>query len=306
LEFSLQQYLESKKGVDDRAMNRRVWERLKTALIGAGGRDPVRILEISGGIGSMLHRMLADGVLSRAAYTLIDDDPENLQTAAALLPQWLNTMGLETASRQDGLFIHTPVVAVDTELETIGLDDFMEREAGQTQWDLIVGHAALDMMDVPRLLPELCSLAYPGALLYFPANFDGLAGFEPVLDPALDDEIVSLYHLALDKSKGKGTVPGSSSRTGRHLFTWLEKAGLEILDAGSSDVVIFPRRGRYAGDEAYFLHYNIHSIVQTLKAHPDLDGARLSEWESVRRAQIENAELKYIAHRIDFLAQVSV
>ncbi|TFG66342.1 MAG: hypothetical protein E4H27_10075 [Anaerolineales bacterium] len=277
---------------------------MKTALIGAGGRDPVRILEIGGGIGTMLYRMLADGVLSRASYTLIDGDPENIRTAAARLPQWLNALGLETASRPEGLFIYTPVIAVDAELETVELYDFIDREAGQEQWDLIVGHAALDYLDVPRLLPELCSLAYPGALLYFTINFDGLTAFEPVLDPVLDDLIISLYHLTLDEHRVNGCVSGDS-HTGRRLFTWLENAGLKILDAGSSDYVVFPKQERYTGDEAYYLHFIIRTVEDALKDHPELDGARLAEWAAARHKQIERAELSYISHQMDFLAQVS-
>lgn len=298
MKYSPRRYLEARKGVDDRSLNRRVWERMKTALVGVGGRDPVRILEFSGGIGSMLYRMLADGVLSRAAYTLIDGNREHIRSAAVLLPGWLEAIRLETVSREGGMFIFTPVTAVDTELEAARLDDFIEREVGQAQWDVIIGYAALEALDVPRLLPELCSLAYPGALLYFPANFDGLGGFEPGFDTALDEEIISLYHLALEEK-------GGSSRTGRQLFTWLEKAGLEVLEAGASDEVIFPVRGRYTGDEAYYLHHTIHTIVQTLNGRSGLDESRLVEWAAARHSQIENAELKYIARRMDYLAQVS-
>ena len=304
MKYSFQRYLEAKKRVDDRALNQRVWEGLKTALIGAGGRDPVRILEIGGGIGTMLYRMLADGVLSRASYTLIDDRADNIHAAAELLPKWLKRLGLETASRADGLFVYTPVIAVDTELEAIDLYDFLDREAGQTQWDLVVAHAVLGSFDVQELLPELCSLAFPGALLYFTANYDGLTAFEPVLDPLLDDRIVSLYNHALDNRQVNGSISGGS-RTGRHLFTWLERAGLKILDAGSSDGVVFPDEGRYAGDEAYFLHHTLQRIEETLKDHHDLDQAQFADWLAVRHQQVENGELYYIAHQMDFLVQVS-
>ena len=304
MKYSLKRYLEAKNRVDDRALNQRVWEGLKTAMIGAGGRDPVRILEIGGGIGTMLYRMLADGVLSRASYTLIDERVDNIHAAAELLPKWLKRLGLETASRPDGLFVYTPVIAVDTELEAIGLYDFVDREAGQSQWDLIVGHAALELFDVPELLPELCSLAFPGALLYFTVNYDGLTAFEPVVDPELDDRIVSLYDHALDNRQIKGSI-SDGSRTGRHLFTWLERAGLKILDAGSSDGVVFPNEGRYSGDEAYFLHHTLHRIEETLKDHHELDQAQFADWLAVRRQQIENGKLCYIAHQMDFLAQVS-
>ena len=304
LEYSFQRFLEAKKRIDDRALNQRVWESLKTALIGAGGRDPVRILEIGGGIGTMLYRMLADGVLSRASYTLIDGDSENLRTAAVRLPKWLNALGLETVSRSGGLFIYTPVIAVDAELETAGIFEFIDREAGQQQWDLIIGHGVLDHLDVPRLLPELCSLAYPGALLYFTVNLDGPVAFEPVFDPILDDRIVSQFHFVPHERRA-GENLSESGPTGRHLFAWLERAGLKILDAGTSGGVVFPRLGHYAGDEAYFLHFMVHAVEEALKDHPELEKSRLTEWAMMRHEQIERAALSYISHQIDFLVQVS-
>ena len=58
------------------------------------------------------------------------------------------------------------------------------------------------------------------------------------------------------------------------------------------------------GDEAYFLHFIIHTIGTALRGHPELDPVRLLSWITQRHAQIEAGSLVYIAHQLDFLGRV--
>ena len=51
--FSFPHYLASKKSVDDRALNRLVWERLDNSLSSRDGTQPLEVLEIGAGIGAM-------------------------------------------------------------------------------------------------------------------------------------------------------------------------------------------------------------------------------------------------------------
>ncbi len=113
---------------------------------------------------------------------------------------------------------------------------------------------------------------------------------------SVDSLIERLYHQTMD------TRPtGGDSRSGRHLFKHLAKAGAEILAAGASDWVVYPVKGQYPADEAYFLHFILHFFETSLANHPELDPHLLAEWLKQRRAQIERAELIYIAHQMDFL-----
>ncbi len=57
-EYSFIRYLAAKKSVDDRALNRHVWETLKSSLAAQVAETPVRILEIGAGIGTMVERLL--------------------------------------------------------------------------------------------------------------------------------------------------------------------------------------------------------------------------------------------------------
>ena len=70
--YSLLRYLAAKKSVDDRALNWQVWQHLVAALPRATPQQPLRILEVGAGIGSMVERLLAGDVLTHATYTAID------------------------------------------------------------------------------------------------------------------------------------------------------------------------------------------------------------------------------------------
>jgi len=52
--------------------------------------------------------------------------------------------------------------------------DFTAREHGRRAWDLVIGQAFLDLIDMPTTLPGLCSLVRPGGLLYFPTTLTAI------------------------------------------------------------------------------------------------------------------------------------
>jgi hypothetical protein len=88
------------------------------------------------------------------------------------------------------------------------------------------------------------------------------------------------------------------------IFGYLRSAGAELLDAGSSDWVVFAGPNGYPADEAYFLHFIVHTMHAALEGHPDLDAARFEDWVAQRHAQVEQGALVYIAHQLDFLGRV--
>jgi hypothetical protein len=89
------------------------------------------------------------------------------------------------------------------------------------------------------------------------------------------------------------------------LFTHLKASGAQILAAGASDWVVYPGAEGYPADEAFFLHCILDFLVHSLKERTDVDQAAFSEWILERRQQIEQGELIYIAHQIDFLGAFS-
>jgi hypothetical protein len=305
LNYSFMRYLAAKKSVDDRALNWQVWQRLVGALPEATPEQPLRILEVGAGLGSMVERLLAGDVLTHVIYTAIDMAGTLLAEARRRLAQWAVEQGFQVQENDQGqLHVQGAGQHVTVETEAIDVALFIAREHGRRTWDLLIGQALLDLMDMPTALPGLCSLVCSGGLLYFPITFDGGTVFQPEGDAAFDRAIEACYHQTMDQRVLDGK-PSGDSRTGRRLFAHLRTAGVDVLAAGSSDWVVFAGAdGGYPTDEEYFLHDIIHTIGTALTGHPLLDAERLGTWVVQRHAQIEQGALVYIAHQLDLLARV--
>jgi hypothetical protein len=301
--YSFTRYLAAKKSVDDRALNRHVWKSLVQALPPSSAKTPLQVLEIGAGIGTMVERLLDWGLLTQATYTAIDAKRNNIQAAYRRLPAWAEARGFSVERRPGQMDFLKKESNVLVELQAADLFDFAARQCGQRAWDLLIAHAFLDLMDVPATLPHLFCLLRPNRLFYFTIVFDGATLLEPVIDPALDAHILALYHRTMDQRITAGK-PSGDSQAGRHLFEHLQRAGAQVLAAGSSDWVVFAGANGYAADEAYFLHFIVHTIHTALEGHPELDAEQLGNWIAQRHAQIEAGKLIYIAHQLDFLGRL--
>jgi predicted O-methyltransferase YrrM len=303
--YSFARYLTAKKSVDDRALNRHVWQSLRAALLRATPEQPLQILEVGAGLGTMVERLVASGMLTHTTYTAIDLEPALIAEARRRLPQWATAQGWQVQQdSQAQLHMQRPGQDIRVATAAIDLFRFIVREQGRRTWDLLMAQALLDLVDVPTTLPALLSLLRPGGLLYCPITFDGGTVFQPEVDLEFDVAIEACYHQTMDRRLVAGK-PSGDSRTGRHLFTHLQAAGVEVLAAGSSDWVVFAGPNGYAADEAYFLHFIIHTIHTALTGHPHLDAERLTAWIAQRHAQVEQGTLVYIAHQLDVLGRVS-
>ena len=304
-------YLAAKKSVDDRALNRAVWQSLASILPPSTPSTPLKVLETGAGIGTMIERMLEWDLLIYAEYTAIDAMPENIAQARQRLPAWGAANGWQVENTPQGkIRLAKPGRRVLVDLQCAEMYAFITaQKASQTRptWHLLVAHAFLDLLDIPVALPELFSLLKSGGLFYFSLNFDGVTLLEPTIDPDLDAQIEALYHRTMDERIIDGKVSGDS-RSGRHLFTQIQTAGAHILAAGASDWVVFAGPDGYPHDEAYFLHFIIHTIQGALQNHPELSAQRTAQrfaaWIAERHAQIERRQLVYIAHQLDFAGQV--
>jgi SAM-dependent methyltransferase len=302
-DYSFTRYLSAKKSVDDRALNRPVWGCLAQALPPGTPEQPLRVLEIGAGIGTMVERAVDWGLFQHARYQAIDSQPANIQAARQRLLTWGSAKGMSIREAPQGMSLQGEGQSVDLLLEAVDVFDLLRRENVARQYDLLIAHAFLDLIDIPTLLPRLFDLLAPGGCFYFSVNFDGLTLLEPVIDPDLDEQILSCYHRTMDERVVAGRRSGHS-RTGRRLFANLRDAGAEILAAGASDWVVFAGPTGYPADEAYFLHFILYTIHQALADHPDLDPGQLAAWSASRHAQVESGELVYIAHQIDFCGRL--
>lgn len=289
---NFQGYLLTKQSVDDRALNKDVLATLKAHLPPA----PFSIVEVGAGIGTMLVRLLRWEILSDVEYLLIDEMADNVAFGMGFVSKWAEENGFRVLSLgSDTLHLSNPSRSITAKFIHANMFDFISSRPSPA--DLLIAHAVLDLLPLPESLPKLFSLTKD--LAWLTINFDGSSILEPAIDPALDRRIELLYHKTMDRRPG-----GGDSQSGRNLFAYLDQAKAEILEAGSSDWVVYPQQGKYTADEAAFLQYILGFFEESLTAHPDLDAGKFSRWLNTRRNQIAKGELVYIAHQLDFLVRV--
>lgn len=288
---NFQEYLLTKQSVDDRALNKDVLATLKAHLPPA----PFSIVEVGAGIGTMLVRLLRWEILSDAEYLLIDEMADNVAFGMEFVSRWAEENGFRVLSvGSDTLHLSNPSRSITAKFIHANMFDFISSQPSPA--DLLIAHAVLDLLPLPESLPKLFSLTKD--LAWLTINFDGSSILEPAIDPALDRKIELLYHKTMDRRPG-----GGDSQSGRNLFAYLDQAKADILEAGSSDWVVYPQQGKYTEDEAAFLQYVLGFFEESLTAHPDLDAGKFSRWLHTRRNQIAKGELVYIAHQLDFLVK---
>ena len=309
-EYSFVRYLSAKQTVDDRALNANVRDAFVRALPHATSAAPLQVIEVGAGIGTMLERLASRGILRHARYTAIDAEPENIAELNRRLPEWAegHAFSVETLPSNDAGIQRTRLSSATQDLvvesQATDVFDLIADARERRVWNVLIAHAVLDLFDVPRALPQLFALLRSGGLFYFTVNFDGATIFEPAIDPAFDAEIERLYHQTMDARLVNGARSGDS-RTGRHLFSLLRQNGAEIVEAGSSDWVVFGGPHGYPGDEAYFLHFIVNTVRGALEQQSALAHRRdqFLAWIAQRHRQIEDGTLVYIAHQLDFVGQ---
>jgi hypothetical protein len=296
-------YLSSKKSVDDRSLNRRVWEAMAARLTAEPHDRPFSIVEIAAGIGTMVQRMGDWDLVRRADITLVEPNCAYLAESRRRIGPWARARGYRLAWNTEP---SAPLQFTDRLLELTlvpaDLSTFLAQTTPAQTWDLVMAHAFLDLADLSGGLPGLCRLAKPGGLLYFSINYDGESLFLPEFDPPFERRLLALYNQSMDRRLSRGRSTGGS-RTGRRLFGALKAAGAELLSAGSSDWVVFATGQAYLDDEAFFLEFILATVWAELNGHPELDAGRLQKWYERRRAQIAAGELIFMAKNMDFLAQ---
>jgi hypothetical protein len=297
-------YLLCKRSVDDRALNRHVLERLRQELA-RPRRGPLRVLEVGGGLGTMVARLVDWRVITQADYHLLDVDEELIADARVWLASWAKSRGLACTVESASVRLQgEPDIDVTVRLVCAEIGDFLRASANPDlpRADLLVANAFLDLVDVPAILPRLLGLLAEGGLGWFTVNFDG----ETILEPEHSDDalFMRVYHRSMDERVRHDRAAGDS-RSGRHLFAHLRRAGASLLAAGASDWVVHAQPSGYPDGEARFLGRIVDTITAELDQHPDIPPARLAEWAKHRRQQIDSGELVYIAHQLDFLGRAA-
>lgn len=291
-------YLAAKKAIDDRALNRHVWETLRRTLPLATTGGATNIIEIGAGIGTMLTRVVDWGLLTGpATYLATDSDAGHLKAARRYLSEWAGKRGygLSWQSDQRGR-LQTKGAEVTLILAAARAEELAGLPGLPGPFHLLIAHAVLDLIDFPAVLPGLLAQLSDNGLAYLTCNFDGDTVFLPACQGEEEQEILRLYHASMEKR-----LTGAS-RTGRRLLGFMQGPGLELLAAGSSDWIVHSREGRYSPEEAFFLHAIITTVENELaglvQPPPGLAG-----WARLRRRQAEEGDLSFLASHLDLLAR---
>ncbi len=286
--ISQERYLEAKRTVDDRSLNRTVIDELAPILA-----DSTEIVEIGAGIGTMVQRLLEWELLpDRLTYTLVDVDGDAIESARERLPSWAASAGY-TVQEDGAITLRREGQAV--RIETAVMDATTHLATATP--DLVIGSAFLDLL-TPVEVDELFAHLPEGCHCYFPITFDGGTTFQPAVFPAFDEHVVDRYHENMHRRENPG-----DPHAGRHL---LARAANDhtLLAAGASDWVVAPNDGGYRADEADFLHHLVGTVTSALAESPMVDDDRLKSWGDHRHEQIDRNELVYIAHQLDVLLTV--
>src|SRR5262249_17374797 len=145
MEYSFPHYLLSKQSVDDRALNKDVLNTLKANI----SRDPICIIEVGAGIGTMLKRLVKWNVFCPGEYILVDALAENIEYASAWIPQWAQEAGLSVErSEQNQLRICDHERDIHINLVCADVFDFIQQN--QMPAELLIAHAFLDLLPMPE------------------------------------------------------------------------------------------------------------------------------------------------------------
>lgn len=299
---AFQEYLSAKKVIDDRSINQLVWERLTACLSEPVTSSPFLILEAGAGIGTMLERMLEKNILpDTVEFTAIDSDPENIHTALKNLPEWSKKLDWQSKQIENGYQLIQASKSIRVELIQMDVFEFLKNQRQEKRWDLVVANAFLDLIDVARFLMNLRPTVNLGCLLYFTINYDGLTIFEPEVNRFLDEKITGMFNASMDRNQ-TGSNFREGSRTGRHLLPRLCESGYEILEAGSSDWIVFARNKGYRPEEMVLLKAILLMVEKENTRSAVVNPREFSSWLKTRQRQIKAGELVYIAHQLDVLA----
>jgi len=289
-------YLAAKKSIDDRALNQHVWETLHQSMAQTTGREPLNILEIGAGIGTMFERIIERGLLSGpATYVATDNDPGQLRAARTYLSHWAQKRGhTMTWSAENHGRVQTAGADVSIVLIPASAAEMADRSDTLAPFHLLMAHAVLDLVDFPALLPRLLQRLKENGLAYLTCNFDGETVFLPQWHG--EQKIIRLYHASME-----ARLTGAS-QTGRRLLAFLQRPGLELLASGRSDWTIQPRHAGYRVDELFFLHAIIETVERELeKKNSPPPG--LAAWARLRHQQAEEGELSFQARHLDLLVR---
>lgn len=292
-------YLKAKESVDDRSVNTYVFDTfIEHLLTYVNSSRQVRILDVGAGLGSSFKRIVTSIKHVDIDYTFVDIEEAHITTARSEVAQWLSDYGQPMDQGHAGsLRVKIGSRAVTCHFVTTDALTFAGDAA--EAFDALVGQAFLDIIPLESGLTALFTALKPGGVFYFPINFDGISALIPTIDQARDALVEELFHRSMDDRNGGRT---GGSHTGRQLLDVLPAVGARIEAVGASDWIVRPTAdaNRYPDSEKYFLQCILKFMQKELLSSGQLSAVEIADWYNQRSAQLNNYELNYIAHQLDY------
>lgn len=272
-------YLEAKRAIDDRSLNHRVWTSF-TERVRDLPNDPLRIVEIGAGTGTMVDRLHEWGVLEAwrgssgerrgLAYDAWEYNPDTAARLARRLDEATKTGLLDDARAHVGDALAA------------------YREGGQPA-DVLIAHAVIDLFAPEEFVGMVRSAVRPGGIVFASIVFDGMTHFEPASSAgeAVDRAVIDAYHGTMTQGYGS-----------RHLRA-LAAAGMEVLAAGSSDWLVVPSHRAPDPNEHILVDTILGMIEQAVS--PVLGAGVVGPWAAERRDLLSRGELLFEAHQLDMV-----
>jgi SAM-dependent methyltransferase len=287
----LEEYFEAKAFVDEKSLHQPTKSLFLALAQGLKGR----VLDLGCGSGKMLQRLLKWGISGSTAYVGVDPDPRVVKpfvhTFNSLFGQ------VETKAKENRIEITAPG-GIQILLYTSGAEDFLRQHS---QFEVMTSCSFFDLVDVYTVLPLVYEKLRRGGCVYFVCNFDGETHFEPVISSQLDERVIRLYHDSMRRRNLTLGIPDGDYCSGRQLAPVWQRCGGGVISLGSSDWVVRPSQGEYPEEERHLLQSIINFVAQALSGSSELAAEEIDLWVRERQRQLENGELIFVAHNLDFL-----
>jgi hypothetical protein len=156
--------------VDDRALNRGVFEALAQALGPRREAGAPAFLEMGCGIGAMVERLWDWGLLAQADYTASISPPNISPRPGRAWRPLPGKKGAEVSETgENGLCSPAPTSPSGSPWKALDIFDFAAREGGRAAWDVLLAQAFLDLVDLEnRSAPDFGAAQTGGLLLLHP------------------------------------------------------------------------------------------------------------------------------------------
>ena len=259
-------YLEAKRRLDDRALNRTVLAAFADAL-----PESPTILEVGSGTATMPERLFEWDVIESGRWIAVDSHADAIEAGRSRL-----------AKRPDASVEGDSVTLGGFEIEFAVADAFEYAAALDSRVDAVVGSAFFDIVDAERAVSAFAPVT---DLVYAPITYDGETAFEP--DDSDDDDVLSWYHEHMRTRRPGG--PDGGRRFREALST--------VIGAGASPWEITPP---YRDGEDVVIEH----VLETIEGAVGEVGYDAAAWATRRRQQLEAERLCYRAANVDLVGTI--